>query len=378
MTRSASQTEEPKVIFAGHPFASIGKGEEMRSAFAAYRSLDLRCEIFDVYRYAKRVDRDHIALCQGVEAAGLDAPVRVFHINGDEVVSVLSSLEQRGIDFGNGYNVVVPAWELPTYPQEWVEPLQCFDEVWAISRFVQDSLAASGVASQHIGQAVQLPARPFLPRRHFGLRSSSFVFLTLLDLSSYSARKNPEAVLAMFRELQRRHPFTDMQLAVKVKSGSHDAKAWISDTLGEASQGVVFIDRLLDTYETHSLIAACDCFLSLHRSEGFGRGAAEAMWLGRTAIATGWSGNLDYMDDTHPGMIGYEMRDVEDGQYPHHSSQQWAEPDVDHAVYFAGKLLQDPDLFRTCARIGQNAVRKECSHRAVGLRMLDRVEAVAT
>ncbi len=367
---------QASVIFAGHPFANIGKGDEIRSAFSSYRSLDPRCRIFDVYRHAKRLDRDHISLCRGAEAQDLDAPVRVFHINGDEVAPVLAHLENRGLDFSAGRNVVVPAWELPRYPAEWADALARFDEVWAISHFVRDSLATAGVDSVHIGQAVEMPARPYLPRRHFGIRSSSFVFLTLLDLSSYSTRKNPEAALDMFHQLRRRHPFADMQLVVKVKSGDEDAKKWVADTLGEASPGVVFIDWLLDTHETQSLIAACDCFVSLHRSEGFGRGAAEAMWLGRTVIATGWSGNLDYMDKSYPGTVNYELIDVLEGQYPNHDGQVWAEPDMEEAVRIADRMLNDTKFTRAAAVQGQDSVRRECSFRAVGLRMLDRVNSM--
>jgi glycosyltransferase involved in cell wall biosynthesis len=372
----SSRDGRASVIFAGHPFASIGKGEEMRSSCSAYRSLDPTCGIFDIYRHAKRLDPDHLALSRDAETRGLDAPVRVFHINGDEVSRVLAELERRGLDFSAGRNVVVPAWELPHYPAPWAEALQRFDEVWAISRFVQDSLAAAGIASAHVGQAVEMPVRPFLPRRHFGIRSSSFVFLTLLDLSSFSARKNPEAVLEMFRQLRARHPFADMQLVVKVKNGDGDAQDWVADALGRASHDVVFIDSLLGSHETHSLIAACDCFVSLHRSEGFGRGAAEAMWLGRSAIVTAWSGNLDYMDESYPGAVGYEMIEVREGQYPHHENQIWAEPDIDEAVVIADRFLSDATFARAAAVQGMESVRRTCSLRAVGLRMLDRVNSM--
>lgn len=366
------------VLFAGHPFASIGKGEEIRSAFSAYRSLDTDCAVFDIYRYAKRIDPHHLALLSPAEVQTLDADVRVFHINGDEVEPVLRSLERRGLDFRGGRNVVVPAWELPHYPAVWCDGLRRFDAVWAISRFMQESLARSGIASHHVGQAAEVPRRPFLPRRRFGIRASSFVFLTLLDLSSYSDRKNPEGVLAMYRRLRERHPFADMQLVVKVKNGDQDAKDWIAETLGDGGVDVVFVDRPLSTHETHSLIAAADCFVSLHRAEGFGRGAAEAMWLGRPSIATAWSGNMDYMDPDYAGAVRYALVDVPEGSYPHHEGQVWAEPDIDHALAIAERYLTDGAVLRRAAETGQEAVRRTCSHRAVGLRMLESVRALTT
>ena len=44
-----------------------------------------------------------------------------------------------------------------------------------------------------------------------------------------------------------------------------------------------------------SLMASVDCFVSLHRSEGFGLGMAQSMYLGKPVIATGYSGNMDFM-----------------------------------------------------------------------------------
>ena len=67
-------------------------------------------------------------------------------------------------------------------------------------------------------------------------------------------------------------------------------------------------ERLIDAVAEHpdvelidacvglsSLIALCDCYVSLHRAEAFGLPIAQAMWLGKPVIATAYSGNLDYM-----------------------------------------------------------------------------------
>ena len=275
------------VLFVGHPFTSIGKGEELRSAFKSYSYLDPRCEIMDVYKHAERTDKDYLSLVVEKETNRLDQSVRIFHINGDEVSKVFDVLRQGGHEIDGGTNVIVPAWELPEYPDAWTQGLAAFDEVWAISRFVQDSLAASGISARYVGQSAEVAIRSFLPRRYFGIRASSFVFLTFVDLSSYPERKNPHGVLQLFREYRKRHPFQDVQLVVKAKYGDQTAREWIEDLAGELEGRVIFINQPLSQYETQSLIAACDCFVSLHRSEGFGRVIAEAMWLGRLAPGNG-------------------------------------------------------------------------------------------
>ena len=184
-------TSEAPVTFVGHPFAAIGKGEELRANIRALSSLDEPMEALDIYRAAPRRDPAHLKLIEPIETRRAGDGVRIFHLNGDEIEPALTAFTALGGAFEAGVNVVVPAWELPVYPEVWAGEIKRFDEVWAISRFVQASLAATGIASQYVGQSLDLPIRPFLSRRYFGIRKSAFVFLTHMDFSSYSTRKNP-------------------------------------------------------------------------------------------------------------------------------------------------------------------------------------------
>jgi hypothetical protein len=359
------------VTFVGHPFVSIGKGEELRANARALDNLDEPIAFYDVYRAAARTDPDHVKLV-GSREIRLGAGKRIFHVNGDEVEPVLQRLAATGSSFSGGYNIVVPAWELPLYPKVWASSLQRFDEVWAISNFVKEGLAAVGVDSNYIGQSVEIPFGPFLSRRYFGIRESAFVFLAFTDFSSFSARKNPRGAVEMFKQLIARRPFDDLQLVVKVKGDDNAAREFLQD-IGLEGEHVVVIDRLLDTFEQHSLINACDCLTSLHRSEGFGRGPAEAMYCGRLALATGWSGNMDFMSDANSLLIRSELVPVQAGEYPQYEGQHWAEPDIGHAVDLAVSVVDRPgDALRRASQ-GRRDIQRLMGNRAVALRMLDRL-----
>ena len=141
----------------------------------------------------------------------------------------------------------------------------------------------------------------------------------------------------------------------------------------EPDKHAIFISRPLTSLENFSLIAACDCFVSLHRSEGFGRGPGEAMFLGRMAMATAWSGNMDYMDADSALLVNYELTPVPDGAYPHGNGQVWAEVDIDHSVHLALKAMDDPSFARSVERAGRRAVFARAGNRAVGLRMAERI-----
>ena len=91
-----------------------------------------------------------------------------------------------------------------------------------------------------------------------------------------------------------------------------------------------------------TLMASVDVVISLHRSEGFGLFLAEAMCLGKPVVATGWSGNMDFMDEKSAGLVRYCLvrGGVEAGPY---AGGQWAEPDVDHAAQLIGRLIREPE-----------------------------------
>jgi glycosyltransferase involved in cell wall biosynthesis len=221
---------------------------------------------------------------------------------------------------------------------------------------------------------VQQPPGPRLPRRHFGIRESAFVLLHFFDLSSYTSRKNPDAVITLFNRLRAKHPKADLQLVLKVKQGEFGAEDWSST---HASAGIHVLDQPLDTIGVTSLIAACDCFVSLHRSEGFGRGLGEAMAAGRLALGTNWSGNTDFLTEASGLPVDYSLTKLGKDQYPHWKGQHWAEPDLDHALAQIERVLADPKARKSLARTAQTSILRTHGNRAIGLKMLQRLEAVS-
>lgn len=363
------------ITLIGHPWAPIGMGEQLRSHLHACNAMRLHHKVFDIFRYAQRTDGAHARLIDALEIGEVPGGIRIFHINGDEVERVIAALEARGGDFAAGYNIIVPAWELPAYPKEWALQLRKFDEVWALSSFIADSLATAGIRSHLVGQAVQMPPGPCLPRRYFGIRESAYVLLNFFDLQSYSSRKNPDAVLALFARIRAEHPFRDVQLVLKVKNGERDAEDWADAQ--EADEQVLLIAEPLDSFGIKSLINACDCFVSLHRAEGFGRGLGEAMSLGRLAMGTGWSGNTDFMTANNSLLVGHDMIRLKRDEYPYWKGQSWADPNLDHALALLRPVLDDPTRGRAIAEQGQADVLRTHSNRAVGLRLLARLQAIA-
>ena len=371
--RAARPLDELPLTLVGHPYAPIGMGEQLRSHLSACRAVRLDARVHDVFRYAARDDAGYRALLHAAEAPRLPGGIRIFHINGDEIEAVLAAIGTKA--FEGGYNIIVPAWELPVYPAVWARLLEQFDEVWALSRHIQGALERADVPSFLVGQSVEPTAGPMLPRRAFGIRESAYVLLHAFDVGSYAARKNPQGVLTLFRTLTQASPFQDLQLVLKVKEGERGAPVW-AETLASDPR-IKVISEPLDSIGMRSLMNACDCFVSLHRAEGFGRGLGEAMALGRLAMGTEWSGNLDFMTPETSLLVPHRLVRVGARAYPHASGQRWAEPDIEAAAALLRPMIAEPKRGRAIAARGRAAVLRSHGHRAVGLRVLDQLERIA-
>lgn len=363
------------VCLVGHPYAPIGMGEHIRLTFRAMRAAGIKPGMADIYGLVPK---------DAQQAEEFDAFMRadfgrvnIFHINGDEVEQALAHTASRRA--AGSYNVIYPAWELARYPMEWAGQLERFDEVWAPSRFIRDAIA--GAVSRpvhHMPLAVEVILTSFLGRRYFGIRENAYAFLFFFDLRSYATRKNPEAVVGAFRQLRALRPAAEVTLVMKVNGADQHPEAFerLRHAAEDLGDRVLLLGNTMSDNEVKNLVRCCDCFVSLHRSEGFGRGMAEAMYLGRPVIATGYSGNMDFCGEETALLVRHSLVDVEQGQYPYGAGQQWADPDPAHAAWMMARLVDEPRIGRELGRRASLRMRQGFGLRAAGDRFRRRVEEI--
>jgi hypothetical protein len=94
--------------------------------------------------------------------------------------------------------------------------------------------------------------------------------------------------------------------------------------------------------ELLALFNVCDCFVSLHRAEGFGRCLAEALLLGKQVVATGFSGNRDFCQEPRVALVRHRMVPLKPGDYMWGGGQEWADPDLDHAAELLRSVRKNP------------------------------------
>jgi glycosyltransferase involved in cell wall biosynthesis len=225
------------------------------------------------------------------------------------------------------------AWELPVFPAVWAPALDLVDEIWVPSRFVHDSIStATDKPIRIIPHAVPVPNRSKTEaRQQFGLDPAEFIFLSAFDTNSFLARKNPVGAIRAFRHA---FPKRNSQVRLILKCHGMTRRNGFEQLRSEIAndERITVIDEVMSPERMQLLHAACNAYVSLHRSEGFGLNIAEAMAAGALAIATNFSGNIDFMNTDNSILIPYKMCAVGEGEYLCGKGQWWAEPDHDFAV----------------------------------------------
>jgi glycosyltransferase involved in cell wall biosynthesis len=143
--------------------------------------------------------------------------------------------------------------------------------------------------------------------------------------------------------------------------------------LCEGDSRIVLLTETLSRGETFDLFACCDCFVSLHRAEGFGRGIAESMLLGKPTIVTAYSGNMDFCHPDNSCLVPYKLIPVAQSDYWYSKDQVWADPDTEQAAMFMRRLVDDPSYRQKIAKAGQETIAQNHSPEAAGKRYLDRL-----
>ena len=172
-------------------------------------------------------------------------------------------------------------------------------------------------------------------RRYFGLDHDRFYFIFSFDYYSGTARKNPLGVAQAFGYA---FPDQKMKVGLLLKStGPGELDPTVSQHLKNLStidKRITVLDRSVDRDEILSLIDDCDCYISLHRSEGFGLGMAEALALGKPVIATDYSGSRDFLTERTGFPVPFSLRKLMPGEYLMGEGQSWAEPDLEVAIQY--------------------------------------------
>jgi GT2 family glycosyltransferase/glycosyltransferase involved in cell wall biosynthesis len=267
-------------------------------------------------------------------------------------------------------------WETDSIPESWLEQAGQLDELWAATHYVADAMRQRFPQPVfHMMPGVELPAFEERPRAAFGLDGDRFTFLFVFHMMSIMERKNPLALIKAYRQAFG----DDERTALVLKTSFGDKHPALMAELERAADGsgITIIDKIYSQDDTLALMQACDCYASLHRSEGFGLTMAEAMLLGKPVIATGYSGNVDFMDHDNSLLVDYRLITLQQDYPPYVAGSRWAEPSIDHAAQLMRRVFDDPASALALGAKARADLEERMSLAAAGRRMADRLKQIA-
>lgn len=332
---------------------NLGQGTAARSTIKILLEKNLPVSVIDIDAGFGRSGFDS-SFNHLIQSADRQAPyaVNLIQLNPPEI----SQLLKQGLPCLTDpakLNIIVPFWELPRLPQSWIPVLEKMDIILAPTHFVEYMMSTQvqGVPVRHYPQTIFIPEMIVPNREKFNLPQDKVLFVTSFEMFSDINRKNTWGVIEAFE--QAFHDNTTSNLIVKVNNSAHDAFSSELEKLrafAAKNSRIILLEKSLSYPEVLSLYASCDILISLHRAEGLGLSPMEAMFLGKPVIATGWSGNMDFMNDENsclvPSTLVPVTSNAQSGYNPAYigGSTIWAQPDIDTAVFWMQRLAGDPQL----------------------------------
>lgn len=367
------------VNLVGFAYGELGIGEDLRMAAEACERAAIPYSIVGIA--LKTSGREQDRLLEGrvlAPDACLPYSVNVLCLTAFDTARLF--LEQGESLFRDHYNIGWWPWELANWPQHWQCAFDLVDEVWAATEFTFRAYRDAAPPAKSIHRmplAASVDRCGAFGREHFDLPTERFLYLYVFDCNSYLARKNPLAAVTAFQEAfpDRSEP---VGLVLKTMNASPTHPIW--QQLEEACRSdsrIVLLAPTLDRPELLALIKACDAYVSLHRSEGFGRTLAEAMLFGKPVVATDYSGNRDFIEPHVAFPVRYHEVPVRSGEYPFFEPDRadWAEPDIQDAAQQMRRARREATQPAWSRRLLAHA-RDRFSPDTVGAKMRARLTAI--
>lgn len=278
--------------------------------------------------------------------------------------------------FRGAYNIPFWFWELPSMLPDWFPYYEYADEIWVASEFCRRSICSvTRLPVVRMPVVIEgLEKRLVHDRVHFGLPESAFLFGYAYDVNSYLDRKNPVALVEAFRREFGDSP--DVLLVLKQSYGGsprHPDGVRVAEAIAGALN-IKVLDCEFDDREITSFQNVLDCFVSPHRTEGFGFHLAQSMYLKKPVIATAYSGNIDFMKEANSYPIDYHLIPIRETVGPYRKGSMWADPDADHLRRLMRRVFEDRGERERKATAAAETIRRNYSSAEAGRTMQARFQ----
>jgi hypothetical protein len=387
--------QEFGVNLIGHAFNVFGLGEYLRMIAKALDAAAIPYCVIDIPIGNSSSDQDRTL--EGKVLPNDVEPPYAFNLFCMTAVNHLCQATYHGFTpSARAYTIATWFWEMENWPDQLTNTLDLAHEYWPCTRIIEHALQEARTKRQEQGlensgstpiirmpPVMDLGSTSLLSfqagdrqrmRETYGLSQKSILFNFVFDLNSMIARKNPQAVLKAFQQAFETTEL-DVGLVIKTFPPRRPEPLWeLLKAAAAKDKRITIIEADLDRSTILALLACCDVYVSLHRSEGLGIGLAEALQLGLDVIATDYGGNTDFCCGPLAHPIRYHLIPVQPGEYPFYQGMVWAEPDLDAASEVMRQVAMKRRLSPTTDQATVDSYRQRFSAAAVGAHFHQRLE----
>jgi ADP-heptose:LPS heptosyltransferase len=350
-------SEAIRLNYYAGAFDASGYGQAARLYIRALHAAGVKVSIVDTGARPAQVQDAQIAALLGEDPA---ADFHLFH--GVPPWFAGSAYHHRNV-------IAMTVWETDTMPQQWRNPLCHAIDVWLPCSFnvevFQRGLRRQPFRLPHAAPDIRLNGSSASEANDFlDFAAGDFVFYSIFE---WQDRKNPDGIIEAF--LRAFPQENDAVLVLKSSGASAPAAAATLQQVRArtGSRGRVILRcEGWDEQTMASLHARGNCYVSLHKGEGWGYPLFEAACRGTPVVATAYAGPLDYLDAEHHWLVRCAPAPVRQRYVFYHSGMRWAEPDTDHAIEGLTWVYQNRKAAEARAIAAAHELRTSFSFERVG------------
>ncbi|MEG4027443.1 MULTISPECIES: glycosyltransferase [unclassified Microcoleus] len=358
------------INIAGYINGEFGIGEGVRANIRAAEAAGIP---FAINNFTRSPHRKQDTTYQNFSLDN-PHPVNLIQVNADQVAAFIK--HTGSTYFENKYNIGFWAWELPAFPPEWQPAFNHFHEIWTYSNYCAEAISAlAPIPVIKIMPSIDIPAHS-LNREALNLPKNKFIFLFVFDFSSRIERKNTLATIQAFKQAFGE----DDRLLLIIKSSNSNKHLEEQNLLKSAIanySNIKHLDGYLSKNKLNGLLYNCDCYVSLHRCEGFGLTMAEAMFYGKPVIATGYSSNTEFMNVGNSYLVKYKLIPIEQDCGPYKKGNVWAEADVEHAADLMRYVFNNYREAQQMGAVAAEEIKTLLNPQVTGNKISKRLEYIA-
>ncbi|MHA7057863.1 glycosyltransferase family 4 protein [Aquimarina sp. M1] len=347
--------QSPGLNIIGYTEGLFGLGEAVRLNIHAARKTNIPLNIINFEKVKQDIDYEY----------SFKYSVNLVQISSNDLDDFFRVINPEF--FRDKYTILFLMWESEYLPEKLKKNVTLFNEIWTASSYCQKLFKkifnGDIIVVPHPIEVNLKSIQNQNPTIFFN--ENKFSYLFIFSYHSSIERKNPffliEAFIKAFGNNQ------DVELVIKTNGAKHFKNAERKLYQARANQkNITIIDFDLDRNEINHLINNCDCYVSMHHSEGFGLTLAEAMCLSKATIATNYSGNTQFMNENNSFLVDYELGLIENPDANFGPKTLWGNPMMEDTIKKLKEVYENADLRKEKAKNAQHYVQEKLSFYAIG------------